>query len=296
MAQPTDQVIVGHESVWKRLNQLKDLSKLPTAMAFVGPEGIGKSLVAKSFAKSLGSSMESGSLLWIQPSGEWIKVEQIHDVLRKLSLRSLTSYRIVVIEEAEKLNAQSSNALLKALEEPPDQTHFILITSSLARMLPTIRSRVQSFRFFPLSTRELQELSPEAPSWALNASRGQVSELEDWQSEEISQFLSEAENGFLALGKQDLEGWLNLFPLIKDRANARRMAKTLQFFFRDLVAEVNEDEQTLPFSGRLRPYFSWPSHQLAKAWEKAFELEMSIAQNGDRSLLFQNYFYDIHGT
>lgn len=283
--------VIGHQEIREKLSRLQGLSKLPTALAFVGPEGVGKSLVAKAFINGLGCSEDSGSLIWVQPSGEWIKVDQIHDTLRKLSLRSLTAYRFVVIEDAEKLNPQSSNALLKALEEPPDKTHFILITSSLTRLLPTIRSRVQSFRFSSLGTEELIKMAPEAPAWALNLSRGRLSELEDWQSDEMSKLLLEAESSIHALGQGDLEGWINIFATIKDRASATRMAKILQFFFRDLVLGAGEEDQTLPFSTKLQ--FKWPVDRLTRAWEKAFELELNIAQNGDRSLLFQNYFYEI---
>lgn len=289
-----DQLIVGHDEILENLTRLKDLSKLPTALAFVGPEGIGKSLVAKSFIEKVGCSIDSGSLIWIQPTGEWIKVDQIHEVLKKLSLRSLREYRFVVIEDADKLNPQSSNALLKALEEPPEKTHFILITSSLARLLPTIRSRVQSFRFFPIESAALNQLAPNAPTWILNLSRGRISELEEWQGEDMSKLLEEARVSFHALGQRDLEGWLSLFPTIKERGNAVRVAKIMQFFFRDLVREVTKEEQTLPFSVELRSSFSMTHDRLAKAWEKAFELELNISQNGDRSLLFQNYFYDIH--
>lgn len=283
--------VVGHDEVWNRLVHLVKTSKLPSGIAFVGPVGVGKSLVARALAEELHCGND---LLWLEPAGENYKVDQIHELLRKLSLRTWSKHRVVVLEDAEKLNQQSSNALLKVLEEPPEGTYFILITSSLSQLLPTIRSRVQSFRFFSLSEEHLKKLAPEAPSWLVNLSRGQLSELEEWQGEDLSQLLSEAEGALHALGQKDLEGWQNLFQRIKDRQSALKLTKVLQYFFRDLVMDLSESSPTLPFSGRLQSSFSLTKDQLAKAWEKAFELEMNITHNGDRSLLFQNFFYEVH--
>ena len=285
------QMIVGHVKEWNSLLHLANDEKLPSSMAFVGPKGIGKSLIAKALAEKLECMSD---LIWIEPSGEMIKVDQVHEVLKKLSLKNISKTRIVVFNDAEKLNPQSSNALLKALEEPPENTHFILITQSLSQLLPTIRSRVQSFRFFPLETKDLRQIAPDAPEWALTISRGQISELEDWQSEDLTTLLEASEKAFHALGQKDLDGWLELFPHFKDRAQAIKLSQILQFLFRDLVKAVSESEQSLPFSSRLRSSFEFDEDQLARAWEKAFELQLNLVHNGDRTLLFQNFFYDIH--
>jgi DNA polymerase III subunit delta' len=285
------QMIVGHVKEWNSLLHLANDEKLPSSMAFVGPKGIGKSLIAKALAEKLECMSD---LIWIEPSGEMIKVDQVHEVLKKLSLKNISKTRIVVFNDAEKLNPQSSNALLKALEEPPENTHFILITQSLSQLLPTIRSRVQSFRFFPLETKDLRQIAPDAPEWALTISRGQISELEDWQSEDLTALLEASEKAFHALGQKDLDGWLELFPHFKDRAQAIKLSQILQFLFRDLVKAVSESEQSLPFSSRLRSSFEFDEDQLARAWEKAFELQLNLVHNGDRTLLFQNFFYDIH--
>jgi DNA polymerase III subunit delta' len=67
------------------------------------------------------------------------------------------SARVFIIEEAEKLNDESSNALLKTLEEPPTTTHIVLVTSRPASLLPTIRSRAQVVRFSPLPSKEIED-------------------------------------------------------------------------------------------------------------------------------------------
>ncbi len=294
MARLIDEV-VGHKATLERLVQLARRKKLPTAMAFVGPEGIGKSFAAKAFADELNCKPENGSLLTLEPSGEWIKVDQVHEVLKNLSLRALFDFRIVLIEQAERLNPQSSNALLKILEEPPENTHFILITSSLSRLLPTIRSRVQSFRFFPLEKSDLKKINPDVSDWALNLSRGQMGELEEWDSEESQGFLESVESILHALGSKDLEVWQSSYSDLKDRSKALRFAKILQLFFRDLSLNSQTEEMALPFSERLKSSFRMSEFEIAEAWRMAFELELGIQQNADRSLIFQNYFYQVHG-
>ncbi len=81
-----------------------------------------------------------------------IKIAQIREAIRMLDFRPLEgSSKVFIIDPANLLNASSANALLKGLEEPPDNSYFILITNSLHALLPTVRSRCQSYAFTPLS-------------------------------------------------------------------------------------------------------------------------------------------------
>src|SRR5678816_4965038 len=64
--------------------------------------------------------------------------------------------RVFLIDDADKLNDQSANALLKTLEAPPRTAHIILITARPAMLLPTIRSRCQQIRFAPLTPAEIE--------------------------------------------------------------------------------------------------------------------------------------------
>ncbi|MEJ7713390.1 MAG: DNA polymerase III subunit delta' C-terminal domain-containing protein [Pyrinomonadaceae bacterium] len=65
--------------------------------------------------------------------------------------------RVLLIEDADRLNDVAANALLKTLEEPPSSSHLILITSRPAALLPTIRSRCQMLRFTPLTATEISD-------------------------------------------------------------------------------------------------------------------------------------------
>jgi DNA polymerase-3 subunit delta' len=65
--------------------------------------------------------------------------------------------RVFIIDDAHKMNAASANALLKTLEEPPPSSHIFLVTSKPDALLPTIRSRVQTLRFGPVETTEIEQ-------------------------------------------------------------------------------------------------------------------------------------------
>jgi len=87
-----------------------------------------------------------------------LRVEQMRAVEREANYRPFEGKaRVLLIDDAEKLNDSSANALLKILEEPPPTSHIVLITARPAILLTTIRSRCQVVRFTPLSVAEIEE-------------------------------------------------------------------------------------------------------------------------------------------
>jgi DNA polymerase III subunit delta' len=90
-------------------------------------------------------------LVVVEPSPETIRVEQARAIVSEVGERAFEGRgRAVIIDDAHALTEQAANALLKSLEEPPDQTHFFLVTSSPEALLPTIRSRCARLRFTAL--------------------------------------------------------------------------------------------------------------------------------------------------
>jgi DNA polymerase-3 subunit delta' len=85
-------------------------------------------------------------------------VEQMRLIEREANYRPYEGKaRVFIIDDADKLNDSSANALLKVLEEPPETSHIILLTSRPAMLLPTIRSRCQMIRFSPLESVEIEK-------------------------------------------------------------------------------------------------------------------------------------------
>lgn len=86
-----------------------------------------------------------------------IAIDDIRHLRHFLQHTSVTPWRVVMVDAADELNANSANALLKSLEEPPVRTIFLLIASSPGALLPTIRSRCRTLRLEPLARDALAE-------------------------------------------------------------------------------------------------------------------------------------------
>lgn len=143
---------------------LENADALSHAYLFHGPSGAGKRAVARSFAAALvaaGSADPVGAerrvmsgvhpdLTWVEPRGAHeILVEDVRkEIVAQAALRPFESARrVFVIADAERMNDESQNALLKTLEEPAPFAVFVLTSSAPGRLLPTIPSRCRAVRF-----------------------------------------------------------------------------------------------------------------------------------------------------
>lgn len=175
---PFDQIL-GQESAVAILRNALLHGRLAHAYLFLGPEGVGKRLTALTLAKAMNceSPTEAGDscercpscakvnssnhadVILLEPEGEIIKIDQVRDMQRRLRYRPLEGgRRACIIDSADRLNDAASNALLKTLEEPPDETHLILITSRPHQLLPTLLSRCQRVKFKALSSAHLVQI------------------------------------------------------------------------------------------------------------------------------------------
>jgi len=146
---------------------------LSHAYIFTGQDGVGKTLFAKEFIKALFcKNDESDScnscrnctrietnnhpdVFWtdIEEKAKFIKIENIRNLQHSVRLSPLESdCKIFIIKEADRMNEEASNCLLKTLEEPSPNTKIILITNSITLIKETIRSRCQIIRFHPIPT------------------------------------------------------------------------------------------------------------------------------------------------
>lgn len=150
---------------------------IPQALLFAGPDKIGKFTLARLFSKSILCQSvkkypcdECNSCLHIDKriSADYIiiskeedkkniSIKQIRNLQQQLSLKSFeTKYKIVIINDSEDLSEEASNALLKILEEPYAKIVFIIITSQLESIIPTIKSRCQIMDFNPLPSFQIE--------------------------------------------------------------------------------------------------------------------------------------------
>ena len=186
--------IAGNQGVKELLLRMLESGRVPGALLFSGEEGIGKKLFALEIAKALNCRSPRGveacdncpacariaKLNYPQTKDpdDWaemirtdhadvgmmvapkrvLKVDQMRVIEREANYRPFEGKaRVFLIEDAEKLNDQSANALLKILEEPPPTSHLVLITARPAMLLSTIRSRCQIIRFSPLTVTEIEQ-------------------------------------------------------------------------------------------------------------------------------------------
>ena len=151
-------------------------NRLPHAILLIGKAGIGKRVFARAMAKSLlcynrldgteacgecsscrkVDALSHPDLVIVSTEGNTIKIDQIRATIEKTSYRTAKDrFRVIIIEEAEKLSDEASNALLKILEEPPEGNIFVLTSSQHYQLLPTIRSRCCHIALQPASYGEL---------------------------------------------------------------------------------------------------------------------------------------------
>ncbi|MFH1867174.1 MAG: DNA polymerase III subunit delta' [Patescibacteria group bacterium] len=157
--------IIGHQLAQDYLLRSIKEQNLAHAYLFSGPMGVGKATLVNFFIAKLNQSkgetvdLNSPDILWLSllEDKKDITIEQIRSVTEFLKLASwFGQYRVVIIEEAERLSEEASNALLKTLEEPLGRAMIILISSQPYRLLPTIVSRCQQINLSPVNQQELQ--------------------------------------------------------------------------------------------------------------------------------------------
>lgn len=164
--------IIGHQKQIDLLRRALATDRLGQAYLFHGPEGVGKRLVALSLARAV-FCPEGGcgvcpscrkvdhhnhpDLHLLEPDGAHIKIDQVRDLQRELSLRPLEANRkIALVDHAELMNPAAGNSFLKTLEEPPGDSIIIMVTAFPEKLLSTIRSRCQGLPFHRLPRKEIE--------------------------------------------------------------------------------------------------------------------------------------------
>lgn len=241
--------IKGQDKPIQILKSYLKSSTLAGAYLFIGEEGIGKHLVAKTLAKAINCLNEKDdscdnclSCLKIDKNEhpdvhfiglanlDAIKIDSIRDLKKDASLKAYykVKKKVFIINNAHNLTAEAANALLKILEEPPRDTLIILITAKPALLFKTIISRCKLIKFPPLKRTELKEilkrdyrLQDNLAHFLAYFSEGRIgkalrlkdSDILREKNRIIDEFTIKSEPVFQSLSiqnKDNIHGWLNI--------------------------------------------------------------------------------------
>jgi DNA polymerase III delta' subunit len=239
--------IYGHTQQVELLKSYSASDRIPHAFLFYGPAGTGKTRVAREFFMAVNCLEHRGDackrcksclkviagghpdLVELNPLARWIKVDEMRDVLAEVGFKPFESrMKFVIIEPAESLNRESSNALLKTLEEPPPNTLIVLVSHRPKLLLPTILSRCQAVR---LNRRDM--VIPEAAGRpGMSSNNEDIAEMRS----RIVGLMAGEDPAFLAKEMYDKgEGWDTVADMLAIVESIMRDAMALQHGVNSLV-------------------------------------------------------------
>ncbi len=202
------------------------------AFIYAGQSGTGRYDAAIAVAKSLTDSNVADIIevtndrFDSSSKAKNLTVQAVRNARSDAYIKPYSNKKVYIFREADKMNVQGQNALLKVLEEPPEYCVFILIAENAHALLPTIRSRAVIKNFFPISQEEIaRQLKAEFPqgntalaAFIAEGRPGRARELMEVEDlPELYKSVSDAIKGLTGKSSRNLYAAISLFDKEKDR-------------------------------------------------------------------------------
>ncbi len=179
---------VGNKLAIGMLKKAIKSQRVASAYLFHGPDGVGKSLAAREFAKALVCEKKGVDACDVcsscrrvdsdnhpdvheyKPLGKarLVKMRTVKDMIEQTGLKPFeAAWKVFILLDADRMKTETQNAVLKTVEEPPGHSVLTLISSNPAALLPTIVSRCQKIAFLPIPRDELEKAITE--KWGLES-------------------------------------------------------------------------------------------------------------------------------
>lgn len=266
--------ILGNSATKRILRKSLQRKRIPNSLLFFGPEGVGKKDVALVLAKAMNCLQKEDDacetcvsckaitrgnypdVLLITPEKNALKIDQMRAMKQTAYLKPMMGRkRIFIIEQAERMNDEAANSVLKILEEPPAFTHIILITHNPFVVLPTIKSRCQELGFAPISKQDIVDVLVERGQDREKARiisllvRGNLRQAVSLDWEEVRPVREKAWQLFESLMKgKGVSSFVRDYAFQRREsveADFARMLEILSSFFRDLLLVKAGGENSL---------------------------------------------------
>ncbi len=244
----------GQDAALGMIREYLRSSRMPSGLLFCGPAGVGKKTAAVLTAKALncrpGSDEPCGEcpsclkiekgqhpdVHLIENAQDAVKSEDIRGLRREIFLKPYEGKkRVFIIDNAHKLTAEAGNSILKVLEEPPEGSIIILVTSCPSRLLKTVLSRCQSVRFRRLPAAVLEALLRETGGADAQTARflasfscGSPGAAMEMQRRKIVEERDRAVDYFLGKGPDISAG-------LKEREDAKAAMTAMAAWLRDVI-------------------------------------------------------------
>jgi DNA polymerase-3 subunit delta' len=268
--------IYGHEKIIGILQKTLAQNRTGHAYLFSGISAIGKKTLAVEFIKAINCEKSDSShdscgecascrkiqhashpdVFFVEVDGQFIRIASIRQIQERTKCKPLEAKRrVFIIDDADKMNEESANALLKMLEEPSSANILILVTARPYSMSQTIISRCQHIRFNPLNSETVarflvseMELDNQRALLLAALSGGSIGNAIELNKEDIVAYRTELLKLLSTTNREDPFSLINFASFLgQKKKEIRQGLNILNTFFRDVLVfkEVRKNEMLI---------------------------------------------------